>query len=53
MRFWETSYQPLPQHSSIMAFALTQHVALSEKLVLTLSGGVGGALKLRFLGLIG
>ena len=26
-----------------MAFALTQHVALSEKLVLTLRGGAGGA----------
>ena len=36
-----------------MAFALTQHVALSEKLVLTLRGGVGGASKVRFLGLIG
>ena len=53
MRFWETSYQPLPQQSSIMAFALTQHVALSEKLVLALRAGVGGTLKLRFLGLNG
>ena len=53
MRFCETSYQLLPQQSPIMAFALTQHVALSEKLVLALRGGVGGALKLRFLSLIG
>ena len=53
MKFWETSYQLLPQQSPIMAFALTQHVALSEKLVLALRGGVGGALKLRFLSLIG
>ena len=30
-----------------MAFALTQHVALSEKLVLTLRGGVGGTLYIK------
>ena len=36
-----------------MAFPLTQHVALSEKLVLTLRGGAGGALKVRSLGFIG